>query len=109
METHYQGVPAELRDEPDLLRLFLPVLRADLAIYETYQYRARPPLDCPIWVFGGRADARTSVDQLQQWDTHTTGAVALEMVEGGHFFPRDTPDALLPQLGRKLVQLVDKP
>ena len=35
----------------ELMQFFLPVLRADFAVCETYTYTAKTPLTCPISVF----------------------------------------------------------
>ena len=38
------------------MRLLIPVLRADLALTETYVYTPGPRLDCPISAVGGDED-----------------------------------------------------
>lgn len=43
----------------------LPVLRADLAVCETYCYTAEDPLDCPISAYGGKQDSRVSNEDLK--------------------------------------------
>src|SRR5262249_6231149 len=48
MGDHYGGIPAPILAEPDLVRIFVPILRADMAVVESYRYRGEPPLACPI-------------------------------------------------------------
>src|SRR5262249_37689873 len=41
---------------PELLQLMLPILRADMDIYQRHAPPPEPPLACPIHVFGGEED-----------------------------------------------------
>ena len=54
LASRYGGLPQEILDTPDLLELYLPILRADLTLLETHQYQQLGPLDCPISAFSGR-------------------------------------------------------
>lgn len=84
------GTPPEVLDNPDLLALALPVLRADFALCADYRYRSRPPLDCALHVFGGTED-ETTPDTLGAWREETRSDFSLDILEGGHFFihPRE--------------------
>ena len=50
------GLPASVQAEPELLRHYLPALRADLAACAHYwqTWASRPPLPVPTLVVGGR-------------------------------------------------------
>ena len=52
----FNGTPSAVLQNAELMQLFLPLLRADLALHETYSYIADEPLDCPISAFGGVED-----------------------------------------------------
>jgi hypothetical protein len=41
----WAGCPAEVLEHPELLALLVPLLRADMALTETYEHRDEPPLD----------------------------------------------------------------
>lgn len=90
MGQRYGGIPQPILDDPDLLRYFLPIIRADIALLESYAYREAPPLPCGITALGGERDPRVSRDCLQQWSLHTTAGFELRQFPGGHFFV--TPD-----------------
>ena len=67
----YGGIPQLVLDNPDLLELMLPCLRADITAFETYQHAAEEPLACPIAAFGGRIDRRVSEHEAGGMaDTH---------------------------------------
>ncbi|MFV2098688.1 thioesterase II family protein [Micromonospora sp. LOL_014] len=89
------GLPDELRDESELLRCFLPAIRADFAVFETYEYRARPPLGCPVVAFTGSDDHELPPARLAPWAAESTGRFACHVLPGGHFFPRTSQAALL--------------
>jgi medium-chain acyl-[acyl-carrier-protein] hydrolase len=79
-------MPAEVFEEPELLELFLPVLRTDFSAVADYEYIDEPPLSCPITVYGGHHDPLTSEAGLRAWARMTNAAFALRMLPGGHLF-----------------------
>lgn len=86
------GTPEDVLRNEELLEVFVPLLRADLAANETYRYRPAPPLTCPITAFGGTDDLTVHRAHLESWAVETTGPFSLTMLPGGHFFigPRRT-------------------
>lgn len=86
LDTRYGGLPKEILETPELLELYLPILRADLTLLETHDYRLRGQLACPISVFAGKEDANISETKLQAWSKHTTGPFELRWFEGDHFY-----------------------
>ncbi|CAM5281327.1 thioesterase [Streptomyces spiroverticillatus] len=80
------GTPAAVLDSPAALAALLPMVRADFAVSETYQWRARRPLDCPVSVLGGRDDALTTPAELAGWRESTAGTCEIRMFDGGHFY-----------------------
>ena len=100
-----RGTPEELFDSPELLELFLPVLRADLMLAETYACRGDAPLDVPISAYGGREDAQETPPMVSEWRAHTTSAFLSSTFPGGHFFVKEESAALLSQLSRELQRI----
>jgi medium-chain acyl-[acyl-carrier-protein] hydrolase len=84
--TRLGGTPQDVISAPDLLRLFLPLLRSDLRLAETYAREPGPPLTCPIAVFGGRQDPMADGHGLLAWERETTDCFDLTIFDGGHFF-----------------------
>jgi len=80
------GTPSELLDHAELMELMLPLLRADFAVYETYQYSSEAPLNCPISAFGGLQDNKVSDSDLDAWRVQTSVSFSLRMFPGDHFF-----------------------
>lgn len=88
------GMPQDVLDEPDLLRLVLPTLRADFSVAESHRYRPEPPLDLPVSVFGGTADPFTERRGLEEWQRETTAPVTVRHYPGKHFYLADHADAV---------------
>ncbi|MEO6525875.1 MAG: alpha/beta fold hydrolase [Gemmatimonadaceae bacterium] len=103
------GTPAEVLDNADLMRLMLPVVRADLEVSETYRYAIDAPLDCPITAFGGRRDASVRSTHLDAWREQTTAVFALRLFEGDHFFLHQAAAPLLRALAHDLERYAGRP
>lgn len=99
----YNGIPQAILAEPELMKLFLPILRADFTLMETYQHVAAEPLDQAITVFGGMDDQIVSRAGLAAWKDVTRGAFEVHMMPGGHFFLQNAQAALLEVIARQLV------
>lgn len=81
-----QGTPTEILDDSDLMRMFLPVLRADFAAVASWRFRSGDPLTCPIVVFGGREDSESETGNLEAWAAETRAWSRTHYFPGGHFF-----------------------
>jgi medium-chain acyl-[acyl-carrier-protein] hydrolase len=83
----YNGIDEALLLDAELMDVFMPVLRADIEIVESYRYHEADPLDCPITVFCGKQDGSVSWDQLLAWRRHTRSQFSMQIFPGGHFYP----------------------
>jgi len=97
-----QGTPAEVLAHPELMSVLTPILRADLEICQTYEYAPRPPLECPITVFGGLQDQDVSREQLEGWRDYTSSSFAVRMFPGNHFFLHTSAPVLLRMIAQEL-------
>jgi surfactin synthase thioesterase subunit len=79
------GTPAVVLDDPELVGMFLPALRADLEMNECYQYVKDDALDTPITAFAAASDERVLPAGVDAWAMHTARRFTLVPVEGGHF------------------------
>jgi medium-chain acyl-[acyl-carrier-protein] hydrolase len=100
------GVPAALLEEPELVEIFLPVIRADLTVAEAETPAVEAPLACPITALGGLTDPRASPDELDAWRAQTTAAFDREFFPGGHFFVQSARAEFLAALFQRLSQIV---
>lgn len=83
----YNGTPAMVLENDELLRLMLPVIRSDFALIENYVRDAlRLPLPIPIDVLHGSSDPHVTTRQALGWKLETTAGYRCHAVEGDHFF-----------------------
>lgn len=99
------GTPPAVLLNQELVRLILPILRADFTLYETYTYEEEMPFTFPITVFGGEQDKLVATNQLEAWKTQTTSAFALHVLPGDHFFIQSLQDLLLRFIEQDLARL----
>jgi medium-chain acyl-[acyl-carrier-protein] hydrolase len=96
-----------LLQNAELAAIMLPVLRADLSVCETYVYEPGPPLDCPLFAFGGTDDARVPRRSLAAWAARTTGEFSLDLLPGGHFFLDTARAAFAERLRAALTRVTE--
>jgi medium-chain acyl-[acyl-carrier-protein] hydrolase len=98
----FNGTPDEVINNPDIIELFLPIIRADFTVLDTYIYQSQPAFDFPISVFGGLQDPAFADYELEAWQEHTNAGFSLHKFDGGHFFIRDYEKELLETISRYL-------
>jgi medium-chain acyl-[acyl-carrier-protein] hydrolase len=84
--AEYKGTPPAVLDNDELMALFLPTLRADFRLSETYVYAPGPTLDQPLTVLAAHDDPYTSKAEVEAWASETSGSCAVRWFEGEHFF-----------------------
>jgi medium-chain acyl-[acyl-carrier-protein] hydrolase len=91
----YNGTPEAILQNSELLALFLPILRADFAINDSYIYSDETPLDCPISAFGGLQDSGVTYNDIAAWHQHTNSNFLMHMCPGDHFFIKHESNQVL--------------
>jgi surfactin synthase thioesterase subunit len=92
----------ELKREPELLRLALPVIRADLRISERNDARALT-IQAPLLALGGNDDPTTDDDELRQWRAHSSSRCVVRRLAGAHLFHQTHASALAMVLREELL------
>jgi medium-chain acyl-[acyl-carrier-protein] hydrolase len=99
-----KGVPSELSQQPDVMQLLLPILRADFQAIESYIYApGESPLNCPIVAFGGLNDPRVSRERLEGWYLHTKSGFKSQYFPGDHFFVNTAREAVIACITAELT------
>jgi medium-chain acyl-[acyl-carrier-protein] hydrolase len=100
------GTPAEVIENPEVMRILSPILRADFQVNQTYRYESGEPLSCPITVFGGLDDDHVPKESLYAWREETSAVFDLQMLPGDHFFLRTSEPLLLRLLSKALSRIM---
>lgn len=101
-----QLLPAELLSDPDAMRLFLPVLRGEVAMLENYHYEAAQPLHCPIVACDALADPHASRGDAEGWKLETTGRFSIQRFGGDRSYIHREKEALTALIGNHLSVMV---
>lgn len=83
----YGGSTPEAMANPVLRNLFLPILRADFRISETYEYELREEkIACPITLLNGKNDESVLEFDMNEWREFAGSSFCERKLEGSHFF-----------------------
>lgn len=90
------GTPPEFFEHPELLEVFLPVLKNDFKLSETADDHNGMinPLDSNISVFIGKDDDLTT-EQCNGWKMHTKKLCSVHYFDGGHFFLHEKTEQMV--------------
>src|SRR5215475_1217888 len=82
------GIPPEAARDPELMRLILPIIRADLEMVEVYRPRPGPVLDLELLVVVGEEDHVATPALMTGWPP-TALRSSVQVRPGGHFYLLD--------------------
>ncbi len=103
LQRRYGGTPEDLLADAELREVFLPILRADLNLVETYRHGPQTMLHCPIMAFAGKRDDSVTDAGLEAWGRLTTGDFTIRRFPGDHFYSiGDGQRELLEVIARRL-------
>jgi medium-chain acyl-[acyl-carrier-protein] hydrolase len=97
----FNGTPAQLLEDRELMELLLPALRADFEMLSQLVYVERGPLPFPITAFGGLLDSEAQEDEIHAWSAHTNKTFEAAFFEGGHFFVSEC----LPEVIKRVCEI----
>ena len=101
--SRLNGTPKEVLENAEMMKMLIPIIRADLAIDETYIYTSELSLESPITAFGGWQDPETCLEDIKAWQEHTSGSFSIKMFPGDHFFINTERSLLLSVMTSKLL------
>ncbi|MFN6571684.1 thioesterase II family protein [Dendronalium sp. ChiSLP03b] len=102
----YDGVPDTLLQSSQIAKFFLPLLRADFAIHETYKYTPGTQFNYPITAFGGLHDRKVGSEEIMAWRELTNSDFYLHLFPGNHLFLRKEYQQILSVIARNLSQKI---
>ena len=97
------GTPPEFFDHPELLEVFLPLLKNDFELSESkIVHKGTRPLDVNISAFFGEEEDLTK-EQCGEWKKYTKQSCSLHYFEGGHFFIHKEIEGITRVINYKLT------
>lgn len=83
----YGGTDREVLETGELLQLFLPILRSDFNVHESYEYKADSyKFNFDIAVFHGIKDLYVNEEEMAAWKGYTNKEFRMYTYNDGHFF-----------------------
>jgi surfactin synthase thioesterase subunit len=97
------GTPKAFFEHPELLEVFLPVLKNDFKIAEKYEPpRKIEPLDGDITVFIGKEE-EVKPGQMDGWKDHSGQLCSIHYFPGNHFFIHEETKKLINIINNILI------
>ncbi|KOP78720.1 hypothetical protein AMS59_10500 [Lysinibacillus sp. FJAT-14745] len=88
----YGGNTEGILGNEELLQLFVPILRADFKISESYEYEEKSKkIASDITVINGNNDRSVANFDINDWRLHAGKKCEIKRVIGGHFFITEDP------------------
>jgi surfactin synthase thioesterase subunit len=88
-----EGTDSDVFANRELMRLTLPVVRADFKAFDAYRCPEDVKVAAPIHAMGGDHDPYVTLGDLYGWGKHTD-AVKVTMFDGGHFYLNQHVEAI---------------
>ncbi len=90
------GTPKEFFEHPELMEIFLPLLRNDFKNNETYAQdeNSIKPLDCNITAMYGKEDDMIT-SNIEEWRKYSKQDFRLHAFDGDHFYLFDNAEVVI--------------
>ena len=86
LQWRYAGSQVDLLNDPELREVFLPVLRADIRLVETYRHSEQPLLSFPVAAVSGEDDPNVLDEGLEAWKDLVAADLRIRRFPGDHFY-----------------------
>ncbi|MGB7605588.1 MAG: thioesterase domain-containing protein [Lutisporaceae bacterium] len=107
--TKLGGFPEELLSNRVFMNFYLPIVRADAKLIETYQYKLRETkLICDISIFASAEDEKAPLSAMHDWHYHTDGTCVVYEMNGGHFYINNEVDYITGIINKVLLETMKK-
>jgi len=82
------GIPKELIEDEMLFDYFLPALRCDFKMVETYSFSHgnHVPIDTGLAVLYGKSDPLVDPQEVKEWEDYMQGEFFTKSFDGDHFY-----------------------
>ena len=100
----YQAIPQAVVEDPEARQILLPIIRADITLFETYKFTPSQPLDCELVTLTGTDDPVVQPKHIGPWRQLAT-RYRHRSFAGGHYFAKSQRDAVVETIARRLRRI----
>jgi surfactin synthase thioesterase subunit len=101
----FAGYRHPAMDDPDMLEVLLPTLRADVELHEMYRPSSSEPLAVPITALRGTGDDLVRAAEMTGWRGATSAGFRSVELPGGHMYLVDRSEDLLALIAGDVLPL----
>jgi surfactin synthase thioesterase subunit len=105
LQQQYSAIPQPVLDNAELLQLMLPMLRADIKMFETYRYQDDQPLACELLSLHGSSDSMVQPKHVYPWREMAT-FFRHRTFDGDHYFVRTHRESVLKTINGRIQRLI---
>ncbi|MBU2699295.1 surfactin synthase thioesterase subunit [Sporomusaceae bacterium BoRhaA] len=98
------GIPEEVIQNTEFFNIFMPILRADYKLIETYKYSGMDKWNFDISVFSGNNDPEVQEYDIRGWKNYTNKKCDFYEFNGGHFFINDDMIQVVQKINDILIE-----
>ena len=80
---YLSGTDPRVLADQELVQMILSATRSDYKAIETYRYDPGPKLSCSILALVGDSDPRATIDEVKDWERHTSREFDLQVYPVG--------------------------
>lgn len=100
------GTPVEVMDNQVLLQIFLPIIRSDFEMLESYNYvKRKNKIECDVSILNGNQDS-ISLKEILAWKNHVCGGFNIYNFDGNHFYINSNVENLTNIINDTLVNKI---
>lgn len=99
----FSYTPEKILNDPEIMSVFMPMLRADFALGELYQCQTSPVLNVSSSLFWGQKDEAATKEGMAAWQDLISGDCEMIEFEEGHFFIHEEPE----HFAAELIRVID--
>ncbi|UII24661.1 thioesterase domain-containing protein [Fulvivirga maritima] len=101
------GTPPEFFDYPELLEIFLPLLKNDFKLSDTKNRDDIIPIETGLTAFFGN-DEDLTLEQIEEWRNYTSRIYEKNIYPGGHFFIKKYYKKVIKVINSRLSETLYK-
>ncbi|MEC3838786.1 Gramicidin S biosynthesis protein [Bacillus amyloliquefaciens] len=98
------GIPNDLIENYELMKLFLPMIRNDYKLIENYSNKIKKKLsNVTLTVLTGKFDDSLTIREVEGWKEYSEKRVDIYQINGGHFFINESVTEVISIVRDKLI------